>query len=164
MKDKRAARHMRGKSSSGQIQFHRQWVKSEWTILNKLYDLGINVPKPISQYDDGVLMEFIGNQDGAAPRLINCRLSPAELKLTGEKLYGDINTMLENDIVHGDLSPYNILYNGSEPVIIDVPQAMDLRSVPDALSMMHRDLSTMERYFEKQGYPVPFLNLLDGII
>jgi RIO kinase 1 len=163
MRDKRAARHMRGKSQGGQIAFHRQWVQSEWRVLNQLHDLGIRVPEPISQYDDGVLMEYIGTAEGAAPRLINCKLKDEELRRTADKLYDDIETMLNNNIVHGDLSPYNVLHDGKEPVIIDVPQAMNLFEVPDAYSMMHRDLSNLERYFEKQKLQVPFLDLLRNL-
>ena len=40
-----------------------------------------------------------------------------------------------HDIVHGDLSPYNVLYDGRDPVIIDVPQAMDSRQSLQAYSI-----------------------------
>jgi RIO kinase 1 len=75
----------------------------------------------------------------------------------------DIALMLEIGIVHGDLSPYNVLYDGHEPVIIDVPQAMDLRTTPDGFSIMHRDLTNLDKFFRKQGVTMPFLGLMDNI-
>jgi|TARA_B100000315_G_scaffold260402_1_gene321455 RIO kinase 1 len=162
MRDRRLAKLMRGRGGRGDQVFHRQWVKSEWHTLNALHKLGVRVPIPIAEYDDGVLMEYIGTLDGAAPRLIDCRLDETKLKATAEKLYHDIEIMLADDIVHGDLSPYNILYHG-EPVIIDVPQAMDLRTTPKAYSMMQRDLTNLDRYFKKKKIEVRFLDLMKEI-
>ncbi len=163
MRDRRMAKHMRGRGGKGDTAFHRQWVKSEWKTLKTLYELGVRVPMPIAEYDDGVLMEFIGTIEGAAPRLIDCHLDEHELKETADRLYSDIEIMLVNDIVHGDLSPYNVLHDGKGPVIIDVPQAMDLRTTPDAYSMMQRDLSNLERYFARQKLEVRFLDLMRSI-
>lgn len=164
MRDRRQAKHMRGKSERGQLGFHKHWVKSEWQMLTRLQRLGVRVPRPISQYDDGVLMEFIGTAaEGAAPRLINSHLSAEELALTADQLYRDIETMLRDGIVHGDLSPYNVLHDGHGPVIIDVPQATDVSATPEAYAMMQRDLSNLERYFEKQNMEVNFMELLRNL-
>jgi RIO kinase 1 len=163
MRDKRMAKSMRGKSSKGEKAFHQHWVNSEWRMLNLLHDAGVRVPEPYAEFPDGVLMEFIGDTKGPAPRLINCKFSTVDLEDIGTKLIRDISLMLEIGIVHGDLSPYNILFNGDEPVIIDVPQAMDLRTTPDGFSIMHRDLMNLDRYFRKLGVTMPFLELLDNI-
>ena len=61
------------------------------------------------------------------------------------------------------LKELNILLNGAEPVIIDVPQAMDLRVTPDAYSIRHRDLPNLDKYFRKQRVELSFLALLDDI-
>ena len=163
MRNRRNAAHLSGKSERGQLAFHRTWVASEWRVLNDLHDIGVRVPRPISQYDDGVLMEFIGTAEGAAPRLVNCKLSRDEAIATGERLYQQVELMLQHRIVHGDLSAYNVLYDGKEPVIIDVPQAMDMDEVPDAYSMMQRDLSNLERYFERNKVDIPFQSLLASV-
>jgi RIO kinase 1 len=163
MRDKRMAKSMRGKSSKGEKAFHQHWVNSEWRMLNLLHDAGVRVPEPYAEFPDGVLMEFIGDNEGPAPRLINCKFSTDDLEDIGARLMRDIALMLEIGIVHGDLSPYNILFNGDEPVIIDVPQAIDLRTTPDGYSIMHRDLMNLDRYFKKQGVILPFLELLDNI-
>jgi len=79
MRDRRAAKLMRGRSKKGDQVFHRHWVTSEWNMLQQLHHLGVRVPAPIAAYEDGVLMEFIGTDEGAAPRLINCHIDEPEL-------------------------------------------------------------------------------------
>ena len=160
MRDRRAAKLMRGRSNKGDEAFHKQWVKSEWRMLNRLHELGVRVPIPIAEYTDGVLMEFIGTIDGAAPRLVNCRLEESELQEVAARLFDDVETMLYNDIVHGDLSAYNILYDGADPVIIDVPQAMDLKTTPEAIDMLQRDLSNLDTFFERKKVQTRFVDLL----
>ena len=68
--------------------------------------------------------------------------------------------MLAMDIVHGDLSAYNILVYQDEPVIIDVPQAMEMSIAPNAFAMMVRDLGNLEKFFEKKGVSISLMDLL----
>lgn len=160
MRNKRDARHLDKGSSKAQLAIHRDWVKSEWRLLRQLFELGIAVPEPIACSDDGVLMEFIGSEAGAAPRLVNAGLSTDQWQAAADSLKQDINLMLEHRIVHGDLSAYNVLYDDGRLVIIDVPQAMDLHESFDAYTTMQRDLSNLETFFERQGIQAGFPDLL----
>ncbi len=158
-RDRRLAKAMKKGSSKGERAFHKEWIASEWRYLNALFDAGVRVPRPYARSEDGVLMEFIGDADGPAPRLVNCQLEGEALKACADRLYADVEIMMSMHIVHGDLSPYNILYNG-EPVIIDVPQAMELDFASNAFSMAQRDLSNLDVYFEKRGVETGFVELL----
>ena len=159
-KDRRLAKAMKKKSSKGEHAFHQHWIDSEWRYLNLLFDEGGRVPRPYAMSADGVLMEFIGDEQGAAPRLVNAHLARDALSRCGEQLQQDIERMLSLGIVHGDLSVYNILYHHGETVIIDVPQAMELHTTPNAWSMMHRDLTNLETFSQRKGVDVSFLELL----
>ncbi len=161
-KDRRMAKAMRGRSRKGEKAFHQDWVKSEWQNLTRLHEAGIRVPEPVALFPDGVLMEFIGNDAGPAPRLVNCKLTNQAAHTTASLLMRDIEKMLSIHMVHGDLSAYNILYHNDQPVIIDVPQAMDLRTTPDAWSIMHRDLGNLENCFRRLGTDISFMQLLDN--
>lgn len=155
MRDRRMAKAMRGKTRKGQRAFHSHWIDSEWKCLRQLWSLGVSVPQPYMHSADGVLMEFIGNESGAAPRLINCRLAPQEAENLLAAIMADVETMITHGIVHGDLSAYNILYDGSRHTIIDVPQAVDAATAADALQLLQRDLINVGKYFGRYGLEVP---------
>ena len=54
------------------------------------------------------------------------------------------------ELVHADLSEYNILNYNEEPVIIDCGQAV-LLSHPMAKEFFERDVRNMCNYFRKRG-------------
>ena len=58
---------------------------------------------------------------------------------------------LDLDRIHGDLSPYNILYWKGVITIIDFPQAIDSRFNQSARELLQRDLANVCRYFERYG-------------
>ena len=159
-KDRRLAKAMRKRSNRGELAFHRQWIESEWHYLALLFEAGVSVPRPVASSPDGVLMEFIGDEGGAAPRLVNCALNVEESERCALQLHCEIERMLAVAVVHGDLSPYNILYHRGRLVIIDVPQAMTLHGAPDAINMLHRDLSNLDRYFGKKGVVTNYVEKL----
>ncbi len=67
------------------------------------------------------------------------------------ELLGALRAMLALDIIHGDLSPYNILVRGGRPVIIDLPQAADARYSSNADALLARDIRNVLGYFQKRG-------------
>jgi len=59
--------------------------------------------------------------------------------------------MLFEGFVHGDLSPFNLLYWQGEITIIDLPQTANPWNNPDALELLIRDVSSICDYFTQQG-------------
>ena len=59
--------------------------------------------------------------------------------------------MLHHHRVHGDLSPFNVLWWKDRPVIIDLPQAIDPRLNPAAHSLLARDVENICRWGSKHG-------------
>lgn len=104
-------------------------------------------------------MEYIGDEKRAAPRLVNADLTPEQWTRCASKLTEYISTMLSLDIVHGDLSAYNILYFEDGRVIINVPQAMEMNIAPNAFPMMARDLNNLGKLFRKKGGDVSLTDL-----
>ena len=144
------ARHMSGSGEDGNRAFHYHWVESEWKHLNTLFDAGVAVPKPYLNSADGILMDYFGDADFPASRLIHCQLDPDEWSRLLESLLEDVELMLEENLVHGDLSAYNILYHAGEYRIIDVPQAIDTRIQPDGRNLLERDLNNLAKFFRKR--------------
>jgi RIO kinase 1 len=58
---------------------------------------------------------------------------------------------LANNVVHGDLSAYNVLVHRGSACLIDFPQAVDPRTNTDACSLLFRDVENLCRHFEKFG-------------
>ena len=50
-------------------------------------------------------------------------------------------------IVHGDLSEFNILIDAHDPVVIDLPQAVDAAANNNAPRMLERDVNNLALYF-----------------
>ena len=59
--------------------------------------------------------------------------------------------MLEHDMIHEDLSAYNILYWGGEITLIDFPQVTDVRTNNRAYGILKRDITRVCQYFARQG-------------
>jgi RIO kinase 1 len=55
--------------------------------------------------------------------------------------------MLCAGLVHGDLSPFNVLIDAHGPVIIDLPQAVNASGNNSAHMMLERDVSNMRLFF-----------------
>ena len=58
---------------------------------------------------------------------------------------------LERDRVHGDLSAFNVLYQEGRVTVIDLPQAVDARTSPNARRLLERDVRNLCRGFARYG-------------
>ena len=104
-----------------------QWASAEFDCLARFWSAGLPVPYPVQLDGTELLMELITLDDGsAAPRLAQTRPAPDLLASYFQQLTDSLATMAQAGIVHGDLSPYNILAAGERLVIIDLPQIVDL--------------------------------------
>ena len=59
--------------------------------------------------------------------------------------------MLQRDLIHGDLSAYNILYWQGSITLIDFPQVVNGRTNPRAHFILKRDIERVCEYFARQG-------------
>jgi RIO kinase 1 len=97
-------------------------------------------------------MEWLGDDSRAAGQLRHAHLERAEAHQLQDRLLANIELMLRNNLIHGDLSPFNILYLGRGNVrIIDFPQAIDPRMNPSASMLLSRDIENVARFFERFG-------------
>ncbi|GAB6088503.1 RIO1 family regulatory kinase/ATPase domain-containing protein [Spirochaeta dissipatitropha] len=125
------------------------WVDSEFSVIQRLYDEGLPVPFPVAKGTTALAMEFIYADDEtfeAAPRLRDYRCEREERREIKSILLNAIDNMLNLDIIHGDLSPYNVLVSKGKPVIIDFPQAVDVRYNTRGQAMLERDILNICRY------------------
>ncbi len=149
--DERVARAVQHKTSFGREVAFSMWVGEEAAMLRQALDAGASVPQVIAQRGQAILMEYIGDGNGPAPMLAEVRLSAEEAQQAFETVVGDIEALLRADIIHGDLSPFNVLYWRGETVIIDMPQAVDARLNRHARDLLARDVANVCRYFRQTG-------------
>ncbi len=152
--DERVGRAMKTKTDKGRRMAHHAWIEWEWETLCTLHDAGASVPNPLAASDDAILMEYMGDEEGAAPQLRHVDLEPARAKEALERLLQDVELLLDCHLVHGDLSAYNVLWWGDRPRIIDVPQSIDLHSSKNGYPHLRRDVQNLERYFARYGLSV----------
>lgn len=98
-------------------------------------------------------MSFIGENNLAAPKLKNAILSAADLIVAYEEVV-DIMVRLYNqaNLVHADLSEYNILWHDDKCWLIDVAQAVE-PGHPSALEFLMRDCDNISTFFTRKGVP-----------
>ena len=118
-------------------------------MLENLFLSGANVPQTFSFTDNSILMQYVGDFDIAAPKIKDVILSSEQTQELYERVLKNIEIFRENGIVHGDLSEFNILFWNDEIYIIDFPQAIDMRTNPNADDLYLRDLENIKKFFKK---------------
>ena len=161
--DARARRAVAKKSRFGKAVKSDQWIGHEYDILQTLYSGGADVPRPIKQQGNAILMEYFGDEDGPAPMLKDVRITREEAPRLFKQLVDNVQTLLACNYIHGDLSPYNILYWQEQLVVIDFPQAVDARQNRHARDLLFRDLENAYRYFARFGVAADPRRISDGL-
>lgn len=148
VKNSRQARAMGKRSRYGQKESEDAWLNAEVDALYRLATAGVRVPKPHGFVDGVLLMELVTDVDGnAAPRLNDVSLTDAQARDYHSRMIAEIVRMLCAGLVHGDLSPFNVLVDQSGPVVIDLPQAVNAAGNNSAGMMLERDVDNMAVYF-----------------
>ena len=70
-----------------------------------------------------------------------------------EEVLRNIELMLRHELIHGDLSAYNILYWAGEITLIDFPQVTNPYTNDQAYFIFQRDIERLGEYFGRQGVP-----------
>ncbi len=127
------------------------WIQNEFSTQQKLFEAGVAVPRPIGHEGNTILMDFVGDERMPAPTLIDSAPEPGQAAELFAFLMDNVRLMLDHHLVHGDLSPYNILYWDGQPFIIDFPQVVDARVNPHAYELLRRDVARVCAYFARFG-------------
>jgi RIO kinase 1 len=148
VKNTRQARAMGKRTRYGQKESEEAWLNAEVDALYRLAAAGVRVPKPYGFVDGVLLMELVTDAAGnAAPRLNDLTLTSAQAREYHGRMIAEIVRMLCAGLIHGDLSPFNVLVDQEGPVIIDLPQAVNAAGNNSAGMMLERDVENMATYF-----------------
>ena len=147
-------RAIKKRTRFGQEHLQARWESHEWVTLQRLHHAGVTVPPPVERVEHGYRMAFIGDGDRAAPRLSDVDLDLGTARRVWRELQREIRLILEAELVHGDLSAFNVLWWRERPVIIDFSQAVDAVVHPAARDLLRRAVERTAGYFRRQGVAV----------
>jgi len=129
------------------------WAQKEFKNLEQATTAKVRVPKPVVVKNNVLIMEFIGKNGVNAPSMKE--LPPKNPGRIYELLLSYLRKLYRKaELVHGDLSEYNIMIWKGRPVLFDMAQAVPL-SHPMAGFLLHRDLTNLNRFFSRLGVRVP---------
>lgn len=128
------------------------WAQKEFRNLEQATAAKVRVPKPIAVRNNVLIMEFIGKNGVCAPSM------KEQTPKNPEKIYKILLKYLKRlyskaELVHGDLSEYNIMIWKGRPILFDMSQAVPLAH-PLADFLLRRDLNNLNRFFKKLGVKV----------
>jgi RIO kinase 1 len=149
--DAHARRAVKNKSRFGREAQQGMWINHEWETLEALHAVGADVPEPLARTEGAILMGYRGDETASAPRLHEVNLPRDEAGHHFQVLMRNVELWLANNVIHGDLSAYNVLYWQGAVTVIDFPQAVDPRFNPNATSLLERDVTNLCNYFAKHG-------------
>jgi RIO kinase 1 len=148
VRNSRTQRAMDKGSAFGRKSSEEAWKSAEADALYALHAAGVRVPKPVLYYDGVLLMEVVGDAEGrVAPRLVEAAIPLEQGLPLYLQLRGEIIKMLAADLIHGDLSEFNILLGAAGPVIIDFPQVVTAAKNSLSEKYFRRDLGNLLRFF-----------------
>ncbi|SEP53463.1 serine protein kinase RIO [Amycolatopsis saalfeldensis] len=154
MRRSREMRAMANRSSFGRNLIAEQWAVAEFAALSRLWTIGAPVPYPVQRNGTELLLEFLGDADGAAaPRLAQLRPEPDELADLWAQATAALELLAVQGVAHGDLSAYNLLVHEGHLMVIDLPQVVDLVANPGGHEFLTRDVRNLAGWFHARGLP-----------
>ena len=161
--DHRIMRAIGKKTDFGVHVMQYSWLMHEFTSLQMLYEAGGAVPRPVAAGENAILMGYYGDELMAAPTLNEVDLDPDEAERHFREVVRNIELMVDHDLIHGDLSPYNMLIWDGELVIIDFPQVTHCTTNDAAYEILERDITRVREYFAAQGVATDGPGLLERL-
>jgi len=138
------------------------WTKKEYKNLERLRKSGVRVPKPIISKNNVLVMEYIGNSDKPAPMLRDVKLKEPEQIF--QTLIGFVSKMYKKaEMIHGDLSAFNVLIHKNKPYLIDLGQGVLLEH-PNSAEFLKRDIHNIVSYFKKYNIQADEKKIYENII
>jgi RIO kinase 1 len=129
-------------------QMIRLWVQKEYKNLGLAADAGIRVPKAFAFNENIIVMEFIGGPPAPAQTFAEAEVNRQDYRWTMKTIR---QLYRKADLVHADLSEYNIFKpSARERVLFDMDSAV-LTSHPESRGLLLRDITNVVRFFKKRG-------------
>ncbi len=148
VRNSRSQRAMDRGTRFGQEAAEDAWKVAEANALYKLHAAGVRVPTPVMFLEGVLLMELVRGSNGEpAPRLIDSEIDREAARAAYMDMLAQLVKMLCCDLIHGDLSPYNVLWAEAGATIIDFPQTIAAAGHGRAEFFFQRDARNILGHF-----------------
>lgn len=148
VRNTRDQRAMNRRSRFGKGAEEDAWKSAEADALYRLHAAEVRVPTPVLFFEGVLLMELVVDASGVtARRLIDTTLSVEEANAAYHDMLTQLVRMLACDLIHGDLSPYNVLWGAGGATIIDFPQIVSAAQNSNSERFFLRDAENILGYF-----------------
>lgn len=148
----REARAIGKASKYGRKQQEVAWKNTEVDALYQLRAAGVRVPEPYGYFHGVLVMELVTDAEGfSAPRLGEVELHAERAREYHRVLVRQVVLMLCCGLIHGDLSPYNVLVGPDGPVVIDFPQVVSAAGNNAARTMLLRDVNNLTAHLGRSA-------------
>ena len=135
---------------SGTRSLVELWARKEFRNLSKAFNCEIPCPEPITVVKNILVMKFVGTGGVPSPTLVESEVDYTDY----EKTITIISDLYQKaELVHADLSEYNIFKTNEGPVVFDFGSAVAIRH-PKTKEFLERDISNITRFFVKRGLTV----------
>ncbi|MBY6293939.1 serine protein kinase RIO [Nanohaloarchaea archaeon H01] len=140
----------------------QEWCKKEYRNLKKA-EKHVNCPKPIAVRKNILVMEFIGEHFSPYPKMKD--VEPENPQEAYEDTLDAIERLWMNaELVHGDLSEYNILVDGEgRKLWIDFSQGVHIDH-PLAEELLRRDIENVANFFRKHSADTNVQKAFESVI
>ena len=130
------------------------WAEKEVRNLKRVKQSGLNVPEPYVLKSNLIVMQFVGSNGVAAPRLRDA-VGLFQTIEEFDDVYLQVISIMRTlfrvcKLVHSDFSEYNLLYHEGKVYVIDVAQAVE-HDHPNSLPFLKRDCHNINEFFAKNG-------------
>ncbi|MBH59068.1 MAG: serine/threonine protein kinase [Thaumarchaeota archaeon] len=123
------------------------WARKEFKNLSKAYSANLPVPKPIAVKQNVLVMDFLGIDGAPYPTLSETEVEESDF----EELLKLIKQLYQqSNLIHSDLSEYNVFKNSNDLILFDFGSAVDV-SHPMSKDFLLRDLINICKFFSKRG-------------
>lgn len=148
----REARAIGKATRYGRKQQEAEWKNTEVDALYQLREAGVRVPEPFGYFHGVLVMELVTDAEGfSAARLGEVELTEEQARQFHAVLVQQVKLMLCCGLIHGDLSPYNVLVGQDGPIVIDFPQVVSAAGNNAARTMLLRDVNNLTAFLGRSA-------------
>lgn len=129
------------------------WAEKEMANLCRLKRAGIPCPDVVALKKHVLVMSFIGENHKAAAKLKDAKMEAADYILAYDQVISMMKKLFnEANLIHADLSEYNILWHIDQCYFIDVSQSVEPIH-ENAFHFLMRDCRNIAHFFQKKLVP-----------